>query len=491
MMLRTGLWTEINHLRSKKFRVCVQLQYEQENVFSASDSANAAAADRAGVAEFEKLPSIWTKNFRKAPIRCIKENSSSDGIQRLPLRDLCRKMQYEAKGLTADMQLAWNRQKDAQANENDLIRQYKIPRWGSANPKRAQFPFDKTDGVFWPVVQPFDAIDLEDERHVTSADTRNQLICLSELTFASKLQLLCGRDDLFHRKRYMEAAEQDESKWQPGRFQHRIGYQRVVLKQSIDDARVKDIEQQKKEAAWMKRLVDLDAERISKASGNPRDYQKADEPSSSAMIEHIEFNLVDEYSKKRNGSRGLRPALKVPKDWLEVDIAHYMTASQRKDYLCSYINHRNALTYNHQPPKDSITGKEAVVNDELVQYHLNAVKAIFIHQSGYKAMGRSALLSEEDQLSAGRRLEAISTTINREKLHMDDLTMLCELQEWEEKYWTIIWDNLVNMYKNAYPLSELKLEPFIDKAFREAARVVQRGEYCSRFWYHVDKVLPV
>lgn len=51
------LWTEINHLRSKKFRVCVQLQYEQENVFSASDSANAAAADRAGVAEFEKLPS--------------------------------------------------------------------------------------------------------------------------------------------------------------------------------------------------------------------------------------------------------------------------------------------------------------------------------------------------------------------------------------------------------------------------------------------------
>lgn len=32
---------------------------------------------------------------------------------------------------------------------------------------------------------------------------------------------------------------------------------------------------------------------------------------------------------------------------------------------------------------------------------------------------------------------------------MDDLTMLCELQEWEEKYWTIIWDNLVNMYKNA------------------------------------------
>lgn len=47
------------------------------------------------------------------------------------------------------------------------------------------------------------------------------------------LQLLCGRDDLFHRKRYMEAAEQDESKWQPGRFQHRIGYQRVVLKQSM------------------------------------------------------------------------------------------------------------------------------------------------------------------------------------------------------------------------------------------------------------------
>lgn len=50
----------------------------------------------------------------------------------------------------------------------------------------------------------------------------------------------------------------------------------VIEAISSDDARVKDIEQQKKEAAWMKRLVDLDAERISKASGNPRDYQKGE-----------------------------------------------------------------------------------------------------------------------------------------------------------------------------------------------------------------------
>lgn len=39
-----------------------------------------------------------------------------------------------------------------------------IPKWGSANATRAFYPFGKTDGIYWPVVQPYDNVNLADER---------------------------------------------------------------------------------------------------------------------------------------------------------------------------------------------------------------------------------------------------------------------------------------------------------------------------------------
>ncbi|KAK6053833.1 hypothetical protein COOONC_08662 [Cooperia oncophora] len=114
-----------------------------------------------------------------------------------------------------------------------------------------------------------------------------------------------------------------------------------------------------REAAWMERLMDTDAMRLSGTEDSSATFQKAFQPNSLAMSDHIDFNLCDMYSKKRERSfrapiipmqllRGTRNPLKVPRDWLEVEIDYYMPASQRKDYLCSYINYCNKLTAQNE-----------------------------------------------------------------------------------------------------------------------------------------------
>ncbi|XGW04437.1 hypothetical protein V3C99_015541 [Haemonchus contortus] len=425
--------------------------------------------------------------------RCITERSSSNVRPRLALRGNCRRTSYEPTLLSVDEQFLWNKQKELQPLELDMIRAHVIPRWGSANPKRSKFPFDKTEGMFWPIVQPYDAIDIEDVHDVATADTKNQLVCLTELTFAARRQLLCGRNDRFHFKRYMRAIETDESKWQQGRFQHRVGYMRVFMTQSLDDARLKDQEQQRREAAWMGRLVDVETMRI-KTESNSLEFQKANQPNSLSMSEHIDFNLCDLYSKKREKSyrdqsipihlrKGTRSSLKVPRDWLEAKIEYYMPTSQRKDYLCSYINYCNKLTVQNVPKAKEPT-------DETVQYHLNAIKVIFIHQWGYKGIGMNSLFSKETQQKMSQRLQSIFSEISAEKVSVNALAELCELQDWEERYWTIIWDNLASSFLYAPPFSQLKLGPLIAEAFNQAAAVPQRPEYCGRFWQVVEKLSP-
>ncbi|WKY09235.1 hypothetical protein Q1695_001973 [Nippostrongylus brasiliensis] len=436
-----------------------------------------------------------SKNFRKVPVRCMSETASAIARPRLLLRPHCRRLSYKPNlMLNWRTQCEWNKQSELDPMEKELIMKNVIPKWGSANPNRAVFPFGKVEGIFWPVVQPHDAIDLNDEDQITSADTKNQLVCLSEMTFASRRQLLCGRDDQFHYKRYMEAAENEN--WQGGRFEHRIGYQRVFATQTIQEARQKDQEMQQKEAAWMQRLVELNTTNLSQSSEDSSHYQKAFQPNSLDMTRHIDFNLSDEYSRARDVAstkpehfhlcKGRRPPLKVPRQWLEVDIDDYMPVSQRKDYLCSYINFRNTLAFEHEP-----MAGDSSRPDEMEQYHLSAIKAIFIHQSGHKAMGMKSSLPNDIQAKANKRLEDVSREVASESVSLSTLNKLCELQNWEERYWTIIWDNLAASYKHAAPVSQLELDTFIDRAFENAANVYQRHEYCQRFWYAVDKVVAL
>ncbi|KAK6057286.1 hypothetical protein COOONC_05199 [Cooperia oncophora] len=57
------------------------------------------------------------------------------------------------------------KEEDTEANDR-CQGKHVIPKWGSANPKRSRFPFEKTEGIFWPVVQPFDAINIENRDHL-------------------------------------------------------------------------------------------------------------------------------------------------------------------------------------------------------------------------------------------------------------------------------------------------------------------------------------
>ncbi|KAK6022115.1 hypothetical protein OSTOST_12200 [Ostertagia ostertagi] len=238
----------------------------------------------------------------------------------------------------------------------------------------------------------------------------------------------------------------------------------------------------------MERLVDAETLKISKAEND------ATLPNSLMMSDHIDFNLCDMYSKKRERSRdqnipiqlckGMRIPSKMPRDWLEVKIESYMPASQRKDYLCSYINYCNKLTIKNEPKP-----KESSSNDKTVQYHLDAIKAIYVHQCGYKGLGVSSLISDEISSMVNQRLQKISSeVISSNKLSIDTLRELCELQDWEENYWTIIWDNLASSFRDAPPVSQMKLEDFITEAFNEAALVFQRPAYSERFWEVVEKV---
>ncbi|KAK6754765.1 hypothetical protein RB195_013637 [Necator americanus] len=444
----------------------------------------------------ERTRSVLSKSYRRNPTRCIVDKSVSSIRARIRFRTYCRRMSYPQTNfnLNADVQFLWNKQQERQPQEIDLMRWNLLPKWGSANPNRSLFPFGKTDGMYWPTVQPFDAINLADEQHVICADTRNQLVCLSEMTFASKQLLLCGRDDRFHYKRYMQAIEVDESMWAPGRFRNRIGFQRVFCTQTIEDARRRDEEKQSVEAAWMKRLVQTDATNFNQAEDDDRSFQKAYEPNSAVMADHVDFNLSDVYSRRQEFVRkdgyvlphvckGTRGCLQVPRNWFEVPISQYMPTSQRKDYLVQYTNFRNKLTNDCKP-----NIRSSVSYDDLVQYHLTAIKAIFIHQSGFDHIGVTSQFNEDILQKAKRREAEISAELESDKISIDKLENLCELQEWEESYWTIIWDNLANIYRDAPPISQLKMDQFIIRAFETAANIPQRRAYFHRFWDIVDRM---
>ncbi|VDO32872.1 unnamed protein product [Haemonchus placei] len=77
---------------------------------------------------------------------------------------------------------------------------------------------------------------------------------------------------------------------------------------------------------------------------------------------------------------------------------------------------------------------------------MNAIKVIFIHQWGYKGIGMNSLFSKETQQKMSQRLQSIFSEISAEKVSLNVLAELCELQDWEERYWTIIWDNLASSF---------------------------------------------
>ncbi|VDL62657.1 unnamed protein product [Nippostrongylus brasiliensis] len=104
------------------------------------------------------------KNFRKVPVRCMSETASAIARPRLLLRPHCRRLSYKPNlMLNWRTQCEWNKQSELDPMEKELIMKNVIPKWGSANPNRTVFPFGKVEGIFWPVVQPHDAIDLNDE----------------------------------------------------------------------------------------------------------------------------------------------------------------------------------------------------------------------------------------------------------------------------------------------------------------------------------------
>ncbi|PIO60946.1 hypothetical protein TELCIR_17546 [Teladorsagia circumcincta] len=135
-------------------------------------------------------------------------------------------------------------------------------------------------------------------------------------------------------------------------------------------------------------------------------------PNSLLMTDHIDFNLCDMYSKKRERFRDQNIPIQ----------------------LCKGMR---------SPSKESNS------NDETVQYHLEAIKTIFVHQCGYKGLGVSSLFSDEILPMVNRRLQKISAEISSNKPSIDKLRELCELQDWEESYWTIIWDNLASSFRDA------------------------------------------
>ncbi|KHJ88091.1 hypothetical protein OESDEN_12118 [Oesophagostomum dentatum] len=380
--------------------------------------------------------------------------------------------------------------------------------WGAANPHRSIFPFEKTDGLYWPVVQPYDAINLSniDDNlsqglialsrdiftSVTCADTRNQLVCLTELTYASKQPLLCGRDDEYHFKRFMRAVEVDESSWGPGRFRNRIGYVRVFNDESIEQARARDQAQQQNEADWIGRLVSAEVVSLNKTD-DERSFRKGAQPNSNQMGKHVDFNLSDMFSRKYTPvlkdptvephiSKGERGPLKVPRNWFEVPIVLYMPTSQRRDYLVLFTNFRNKLTYEWSP-----SSGESVAYSDLVKYHLSAIKAIFVHQVGDEEVGLKTILEDKIQEKADARNAKIYSELKSSKVSIENLKRLCELEDWEEEYWTIIWDNLASIYKTAPPVSQLQLDRYIVKAFERSAKVDQRGAYFTRFWQIVER----
>ncbi|EYC23805.1 hypothetical protein Y032_0015g2840 [Ancylostoma ceylanicum] len=457
------------------------------------EQQEATNALREGESEEEiidRTRAVLSKSYRKNPIRCVVEKSVSSIRSRIAFRGYCRRTSYPQTklNLNAEIQFMWNKQRDRQPLEIELMELNLLPKWGSANATRALYPFGKTDGIYWPVVQPYDNVNLADERHVTCADTRNQLVCLSELTFASRRPLLCERDDGFHFKRYMQAVETDESMWQPGRFQNRVGFMRVFYTQSIEEARHRDSERQLVEAAWMKRLVEADSVNFNKTVDD-RVFQRASQPNSALMSDHVDFNLSDMFSRRQEGiirrdnsiaqphiCKGTRGPVQVPRNWFEVPIAQYMPTSQRRDYLVQYTNFRNKLTNDCRP-----NARESVFYNDLVQYHLSAIKAIFIHQSGYNDIGLKFVLNEQVQQKAKQRIDEINAELRGSKISLDRLMKLCELQEWEESYWTIIWENLANIYRDAPPISQLPIDRFIIKAFDAAANVPQRSAYFNRY----------
>ncbi|VDN31380.1 unnamed protein product [Cylicostephanus goldi] len=87
--------------------------------------------------------------------------------------------------------------------------------------------------------------------------------------------------------------------------------------------------------------------------------------------------------------------------------------------------------------------------DDLVHYHLRAIEAIFVHQTGLKGVCPTSFLNEKILQKARQRKSQLTVEMKSDKISLSRLKELCELQDWEEEYWTIIWDNLANMYKEA------------------------------------------
>ncbi|VDN31432.1 unnamed protein product [Cylicostephanus goldi] len=134
---------------------------------------------------------------------------------------------------------------------------------------------------------------------VMCADTKNQLVCLTEYSFALRQPLMCGRDDGYHYRRFVKAVQAEETRTQlPGRFRNRVGFMRVFSEQTMEDAREKDQALQEKEHAWNKRLSE-EADGINfLLAENDSMLQRAYEPRFIWIKEHVDFNITDSYSPK-------------------------------------------------------------------------------------------------------------------------------------------------------------------------------------------------
>ncbi|CAJ0591965.1 unnamed protein product [Cylicocyclus nassatus] len=467
------------------------------------EAANRAAEGGSEEEYMARTKAVLSKKYRKNPIRCFEDKGVSNLCILLELRPYCRRPSYPPNRwkLTAEEQGRWNKQKERSVEELEWIERRVLPKWGTANPKQLIYPFGKTEGLYWPIVQPYDAINLANEKHVNCADTKNQLVCLTEYSFALKQPLLCGRDDGYHYQRYMRAVQAEETRTQlPGRFRNRIGFVRVFSEQTMEDAREKDQALQEKEHAWNKRLSE-EADGINfLLAENDSMLQRAYEPKFIWIKDHVDFNITDFYSPKselifggsnlRIPSRGTRGPLKVPRNWIEVPLEQYMSSIQRKDYLVEYTNFRNRLAHEFRPRVKPTFD----AYDDLVQYHLRAIEAIFVHQvsapllfkTGLKGVCPTSFLNERILQKARQRNRELATEMKSDKISLKRLKELCELQDWELEYWTIIWDNLANMYKDAPPISQLKLDNYINKAFENSVNINQRGAYFNRFWEIVE-----
>ncbi|CAI4233058.1 unnamed protein product [Auanema sp. JU1783] len=420
-------------------------------------------------------------------------------LQTLGVSELSRKKREYRKVhdmLTAEHQRTVSNYSYYLRDELMLMEKGLVPIFGTTVVKRYKYPFDHCKGLYWPIFQPTDAVSINDLHKIMVADVYNQITNQTCYSYAQKKDLLCDSSPNIWNTQFREVMDKSDSYiTERGRFKNRVSYARAFSTTSELEAKSQDLLSQLEEAFWIRgKLGEKNIQAVSDQEES-RIVEAEIECRSNMMYDHIRFNIVDKYSSSTiDPDVGERKKSLFPDSWQQYPRDVYLCTNSRRNLIPDAVNHLNSIAYKEidntiiSPPSE-----EHVLETQKAILH-----AAYLFQRGRIGNQSSPLLTEEENRISKERIgkiKALSFTIsyNGKSSFLNELWEMVALQDWETKYWPIIWDNLAATYKKLPPVS-LLTEKCLDELHQSFTRYVNindRREYCKMYYSKLDLRKPL